>query len=98
MTVTKNSIVTLICEELGFNKREAKNLADSFFEEIADALVVGEVVKISGFGRFSTRIKGERPGRNPRTGEAKLIAARRVVSFRASKKFKLGISEKKCDS
>lgn len=69
-------------DDLGLNKREAKDLVDLFFETIRQALEQGEQVKLSGFGNFELRDKGERPGRNPKTGEEIPISARRVVTFR----------------
>lgn len=68
--------------DLGLNKREAKDLVDLFFETIRQSLEQGEQVKLSGFGNFELRDKGERPGRNPKTGEEIPISARRVVTFR----------------
>ena len=59
-----------------------------FFEEIRAALESGEQVKLSGFGNFELRTKGQRPGRNPKTGEEIPIKARRVVSFKPGQKFK----------
>ena len=75
-------------EELGFNKREAKELVEMFFEEVRAALEAGENVKLSGFGNFELRDKSERPGRNPKTGEEIPITARRVVTFRPGQKLK----------
>jgi len=75
-------------EELGLNKREAKELVETFFEEIRLSLATGEEVKLSGFGNFTLREKNERPGRNPKTGEEIPISARRVVTFRPGQKLK----------
>ncbi len=75
-------------EEVGINKREAKELVEFFFEEIRNALHNGEQVKLSGFGNFDLRCKNERPGRNPKTGEEIPITARRVVTFRPGQKLK----------
>jgi integration host factor subunit alpha len=75
-------------EELGLNKREAKELVETFFEEIRVSLATGEEVKLSGFGNFTLREKNERPGRNPKTGEEIPISARRVVTFRPGQKLK----------
>ena len=75
-------------DELGFNKREAKELVEMFFEEVRAALESGENVKLSGFGNFELRDKSERPGRNPKTGEEIPITARRVVTFRPGQKLK----------
>ena len=69
-------------EELGLNKREAKELVEQFFEEIRICLENNEQVKLSGFGNFDLRDKGSRPGRNPKTGEEIPISARRVVTFK----------------
>jgi integration host factor subunit alpha len=73
---------------LGFNRREAKDLIDSAFEEIRMALERGEEVKLSGFGVFALVDKKKRPGRNPKTGEEIPITARRVVTFRPGQKLK----------
>jgi integration host factor subunit alpha len=73
---------------LGLNKREAKELVETFFEEIRQCLEAGEAVKLSGFGNFNLRDKSERPGRNPKTGEEIPITARRVVTFRAGHKLR----------
>jgi integration host factor subunit alpha len=70
------------------SKREAKDMVDAYFDLIAQSLVQGEEVKLSGFGNFQIRTKAPRPGRNPRTGELIPIEARRVVTFHASTKLK----------
>jgi integration host factor subunit alpha len=75
-------------DEVGLNKREAKELVERFFEEIRGALESGTPVKISGFGNFDLRDKNQRPGRNPKTGEEIPITARRVVTFRPGQKLK----------
>ncbi len=74
--------------ELGLSRTEASELVESFFEEQAASLTVGEQVKLSGFGNFDLRDKKERPGRNPKTGEEVTISARRVVTFRPGQKLK----------
>ena len=74
--------------ELGLNKREARELVDSFYEELRSSLASGEQVKLSGFGNFDLRDKNQRPGRNPKTGEEIPITARRVVTFRPGQKLK----------
>jgi integration host factor subunit alpha len=88
MTLTKAELSDLLFEKVGLNKREAKDLVESFFEEIRAALERGESVKLSGFGNFQVRKKPQRPGRNPKTGEEIPISARRVVTFHASQKLK----------
>ena len=86
--MTKAQLADLLFEQLGLNKRESKDMIDAFFDLIAARLVDGSDVKISGFGNFQIRTKAPRPGRNPRTGEAIAIDARRVVTFHASHKLK----------
>ena len=86
--LTKAEIAETLYEELGINKREAKDLVDLFFEEIRASLEANEEVKLSGFGNFELRDKRQRPGRNPKTGEDIPISARRVVTFRPGQKLK----------
>jgi integration host factor subunit alpha len=88
MTLTKADLADLLFEKVGLNKREAKDMVESFFEEVRIALESGESVKLSGFGNFQLRDKPQRPGRNPKTGEEIPITARRVVTFHASQKLK----------
>ena len=88
MALTKAEMAEHLFEELGLNKREAKDIVEMFFEEIRAALERGEQVKLSGFGNFDLREKKERPGRNPKTGEEIPITARRVVTFRPGQKLK----------
>lgn len=87
-TLTKAELTELLYEQVGLNKREAKEMVETFFEEICIALEKGDIVKLSGFGNFQLRDKPQRPGRNPRTGEEIPITARRVVTFHASQKLK----------
>ncbi|RLA02271.1 MAG: integration host factor subunit alpha [Gammaproteobacteria bacterium] len=88
MALTKAALAERLFEELGLNKREAKEIVEVFFEEIRQALESNEQVKLSGFGNFDLRIKKERPGRNPKTGEEIPISARQVVTFRPGQKLK----------
>jgi integration host factor subunit alpha len=88
MALTKADFAEKLFDELGLNKREAKDLVELFFEEIKESLERGEEVKLSGFGKFELRDKTSRPGRNPKTGEEVAITARRVVTFRAGQKLK----------
>lgn len=88
MTLTKAELADLMFDRVGLNKREAKEMVESFFEEIRMALEKGHSVKLSGFGNFQLREKPQRPGRNPKTGEEIPITARRVVTFHASQKLK----------
>ncbi|MEI2635427.1 MAG: integration host factor subunit alpha [Methylotenera sp.] len=93
MTLTKADLADLLFEQVGLNKREAKDMVEAFFEEVRTALETGDSVKLSGFGNFELRKKSERPGRNPKTGEEIPITARRVVTFHASQKLKSKVEE-----
>jgi integration host factor subunit alpha len=88
-TLTKAELAELVFENVGLNKREAKDMVGAFFNEISDALARAEAVKLSGFGNFQLRDKVSRPGRNPKTGVQVNIPARRVVTFHASQKLKI---------
>jgi integration host factor subunit alpha len=88
MALTKADMAEKLFEDLGLNKREAKELVEMFFEQIRHALENGKQVKLSGFGNFDLRDKNQRPGRNPKTGEEIPISARRVVTFRPGQKLK----------
>ena len=86
--LTKASLAEKLFEELGLNKREAKEVVELFFEEIRQSLESNQSVKLSAFGNFDLRDKSQRPGRNPKTGEEIPISARRVVTFRPGQKLK----------
>jgi len=88
MSLTKADIADRLFNEVGLNKREAKEFVDAYFEIIREALENGENVKLSGFGNFQLREKNQRPGRNPKTGEEIPITARRVVTFRPGQKLR----------
>jgi integration host factor subunit alpha len=92
-TLTKAELAEMLFDKVGLNKREAKDMVDSFFEIVRVALAEGESVKLSGFGNFQLRDKPQRPGRNPKTGEEIPITARRVVTFHASQKLKAMVEE-----
>ena len=91
MNLTKADLANLLVEMVGLNKREAKDMVNAFFEEIAVALEKGDGVKLSGFGNFDLREKPQRPGRNPKTGKEVPIKARRVVTFHASAKVRTAV-------
>ena len=88
MTITKDSLVEMVHNEVGLNKREAKELIECFFEQIKLSLENGNDIKLSGFGDFMLRNKSPRPGRNPKTGEEVTISQRRVVTFKSGLKLK----------
>lgn len=88
MALTKADLTEHLFDELGLNKREAKEIVEQMFESIKESLEKGEQVKISGFGKFELKDKEARPGRNPKTGEDVSISARRVVTLRTGQKLK----------
>ena len=88
MALTKADMAERLFEDVGLNKREAKEFVDAFFGTLRDALQRGQQVKLSGFGNFDLRQKNQRPGRNPKTGEEIPISARTVVTFRPGQKLK----------
>ncbi|MDX1400487.1 MAG: integration host factor subunit alpha [Kiloniellales bacterium] len=92
-TVTRAELSEAVYQEVGLSRSESSELVESVLEEISSALVRGETVKLSSFGSFSVRDKGERIGRNPKTGEEVPIHARRVLVFRASHVLKDRINE-----
>jgi integration host factor subunit alpha len=87
-TLTKAEMAERLFQDVGLNKREAKEFVDALFETLRAALQQGEQVKLSGFGNFELRQKNQRPGRNPKTGEEIPISARRVVTFRPGQKLR----------
>jgi len=88
MALTKAEIAEQLFTNIGITKREAKELVESFFHKVCFALENGQQVKLSGFGNFELHDKGERPGRNPKTGELIPVSARRVVTFRSGQKLR----------
>ena len=93
--LTKADLAEMLFDELGLNKREAKEIVEMFYGEISLALENNDQVKISGFGNFELRDKKSRPGRNPKTGEEVMISARKVVTFKAGPKLKLATQKGK---
>jgi integration host factor subunit alpha len=93
-TLTRQEIAHAVYSAYpGISRREAKVFVESVLEEIVSTLVAGEDVKLRGFGNFAVRRKGERPGRNPKTGVSAPICARRVVTFKASEILKTEAGE-----
>jgi len=93
MALTKAEVAEHLYEKVGLSKRDAKDMVEIFFEEIRETLEAGEQVKLSGFGNFDLRVKSERPGRNPKTGEDIPISARKVVTFRPGQKLKSRVED-----
>ena len=83
-TITRAHLSEAVYQEVGLSRNESAELVELVLNEISDALVRGEVVKLSSFGSFSVRQKGQRIGRNPKTGEEVPILPRKVLVFRAS--------------
>lgn len=91
-TLTKAELVETLIENIGVTRREAVGLINLFFNEITNALVMGDTVMLARFGQFRSRRKTARPGRNPKTGEPKEVSARTVATFKPSEKLLLGIA------
>src|SRR5262249_58624768 len=83
-TVTRAQLGEAVYQEVGLSRNESADLVETVLREISDALARGEMVKISSFGSFAVRQKGQRVGRNPKTGQEVPISPRRVLVFRAS--------------
>ncbi len=83
-TITRADLAEAVYEEVGLSRNESADLVEAVLDEISDALVKGDNVKISSFGSFAVREKGERIGRNPKTGVEVPILPRKVLVFRAS--------------
>ena len=92
-TVTRANLSDAVYQVVGLSRSEPAELVDSVLHEISDALVRGEKVKLSSFGSFMVRQKGERVGRNPKTGDEFPILPRRVLIFRASHALKSRINK-----
>ncbi len=92
-TLSRADLSDAVYREVGLSRNESADLVESVLNEISDALVRGEMVKLSSFGNFTIRQKGERVGRNPKTGEEAPISPRRVLVFRASHILKNRINE-----
>jgi integration host factor subunit alpha len=84
MTLTKDTIISVVAESNGYPRNQAVELVETLIEIIKLKLVAGEDLLISGFGKFCVKKKSERRGRNPATGEAMTLEARRVVTFKCS--------------
>ena len=87
-TLTKAQLVNVIHRRVGVTKKEAARLVNALFDTMRGTLISGDKLKVAGFGNFELRDKGARPGRNPRTREETTIEARRVVSFKPSRRLR----------
>ena len=97
-TVTRAQLGESVYQEVGLSRSESTELLESVLTHMSDALAGGKTVKISSFGSFSIRQKGERIGRNPKTGEEVPILPRKVLVFRPSQVLKNRINEKRSPS
>jgi len=93
-TMTRADLTDAVYQEVGLSRNESADLVDSVLSEIAGALIDGDAVKISSFGSFSVRQKGQRIGRNPKTGDEVPILPRKVLLFRPSQVLKGRINER----
>ena len=91
-TLTKAQLAEFLNRDTTLSKSQSKKFVDDFFETIRQILENGQHLKLSGFGNFCLRDKNERPGRNPKTGIAVPISARRVVTFRPGYKLRTRLS------
>ena len=82
--ITRVELYDAVYRKVGLSRRESANLAELVLREITDCIARGETVKLSSFGTFTVRAKGQRLGRNPKTGLEVPIAPRRVIVFKAS--------------
>lgn len=92
-TLTRAEIAEAIHRKLGISRAESLAMVEAILQHMCVALGNGENVKISGFGTFLLRDKGERVGRNPKTGIEVPITPRRVMTFRASQMLKDRIAQ-----
>lgn len=91
--MTKADIVERIADDFKVTKRDAHAMVESVFSILKETLKSGEDVKISGFGKFEVKQKNDRRGRNPQTGEAITIAARKVLTFKPSMVLRDGVNK-----
>lgn len=96
-TLTKLDIIEYLMENLSMTRQEGRLFVEKFFWVLSDNLIKGHQVKLSGFGNFEVRQKSKRPGRNPKTGEAVDVTARRVVTFKAGQKMRRKINDELFD-
>ena len=87
--LSKAMMAESLCEKFNLSKPDSRHMVDIFFEELRLMLEQGQNVKLSSFGNFTLRDKGQRPGRNPKTGEIVAVVARRVVTFKPGMTLKM---------
>lgn len=94
--MTKADIVEKIHTTTGLSKKDSAAMMESVFAIMKESLEAGETIKISGFGSFVVNEKNARRGRNPQTGEAITIEARRILTFKPSSVLKQSINDNTC--
>jgi len=92
-TLTKDTLIEMIRDKVGYPVKEAKEILEMILEEVKNSLEAGKEVKISGFGKWTVKEKRSRPGRNPHTGQKIEITARRVVTFHPSDKLRDSVNK-----
>ncbi len=95
VTITRAQLGEAVYQEVGLSRNESAELLEAVLSQVSDALARGETVKISSFGTFSVRQKGQRIGRNPKTGEEVPILPRKVLVFRPSQVLKYRVNDKR---
>ncbi len=95
VTITRAQLGEAVYQEVGLSRNESAELLEAVLSQISDALARGETVKISSFGTFSVRQKGQRIGRNPKTGEEVPILPRKVLVFRPSQVLKTRVNDRR---
>ena len=91
--MNKKDLIAAIAEETGMTKKDVSTVVDATFDKITAAMVAGDKVQLMGFGTFETRERGERTGKNPRTGETVTIAACMAPAFKAGKALKDAVNK-----
>jgi integration host factor subunit alpha len=93
--MTKADLIESVYERVGSSKKETGEVVEEVFAIVREALCGGQKVKISGFGSFTVNHKHARRGRNPQTGDAIVIGARTVLSFKPSATLKARVSNRR---
>ena len=91
--MNKKDLIAAIAEETGMTKKDVSTVVDATFDKITAAMVAGDKVQLIGFGTFETRERGERTGKNPRTGETVRISACNAPAFKAGKALKDAVNK-----
>ena len=93
-SVTRADLADAVLRRIGLSRAESADIVDAVLTEIIDVIVSGEDLELRSFGSFHVRSKNERPGRNPKTGIAATVSARRVVTFKPSGVLRVRINER----